>query len=94
VKVTAYEETVDRLPGIVVAQSPKPNKSVPKGTTVELTVTKAPACDPAYPTICLAPFQKGVSCKTIPYHNFTVLQPRDPYRLDFNGDGIGCPSKH
>ena len=94
VKVTAYRETVDLLPGIVVAQDPKPAKTVAPGGTVKVTLTKAPACDPAYPTICLAPFQKGVSCKTIPFHNFTVLLPRDPYHLDFNQDGIGCPGKH
>jgi hypothetical protein len=93
IKVTSYETTMDYRPGTVVAQDPKAHDKVKPGTTVKLTLSKAPACDPSYPTICLAPFQRGVSCKTIPYHGFVVLQP-DPYNLDTNGDGIGCGKAH
>jgi hypothetical protein len=93
IKVTSYQTTMDYRPGTVVAQDPKAHKKVKPGTTVKLTLSQAPACDPSYPTICLAPFQRGVSCKTIPYHGFVVLQP-DPYGLDGNGDGFGCGKPH
>jgi micrococcal nuclease len=46
-------------------------------------------CDPAYPTVCIAPYPPDLDCKDIPYHNFQVLSP-DPHDFDHEGDGIGC----
>ncbi len=46
-------------------------------------------CHPAYPNICLPINVKDVNCSDIPHRRFKVLPP-DPYRLDGDGDGIGC----
>lgn len=50
-------------------------------------------CDPAYPTVCIAPKWKvgDLNCKDIPYRRFTVLPP-DPHNFDGDFDGIGCES--
>lgn len=48
-------------------------------------------CDPAYPTVCIAPAPPDLDCKDIPYKRFEVLPP-DPHDLDREGDGIGCES--
>lgn len=52
----------------------------------------AEGCDPAYPTICLAPPPPDLDCKDIPDRNFKVLPP-DPHKFDQDKDGIGCESK-
>ncbi len=46
-------------------------------------------CDPAYPTVCIAPYPPDLNCDDIPYDNFQVL-PSDPHNFDGNNDGIGC----
>jgi uncharacterized protein DUF1524 len=46
-------------------------------------------CDPAYPTVCIAPPPPDLDCADIPYRRFTVLAP-DPHRFDGDHDGIGC----
>jgi hypothetical protein len=57
------------------------------------TPTPAPtgSCDPAYPTVCIAPPPPDLDCSEIPYKNFKVLPP-DPHHFDSDGDGIGCES--
>jgi hypothetical protein len=47
------------------------------------------ACDPAYPTVCIAPPPPDLDCADVPYRNFRVLPP-DPHRFDGDHDGIGC----
>jgi hypothetical protein len=46
-------------------------------------------CDPAYPTVCIAPPPPDLDCPDIPYKNFHVLAP-DPHNFDREGDGLGC----
>lgn len=46
-------------------------------------------CDPAYPSVCIAPGPPDLNCDDIPYANFEVLWP-DPHHLDADGNGIGC----
>jgi hypothetical protein len=53
---------------------------------------RTPACNPAYPTICLPVNGKDLNCSDIPYHDFQVLLP-DPYHLDSDHDGIGCEER-
>ena len=48
-------------------------------------------CDPAYPTVCIAPAPPDLDCGDIPYKRFEVLPP-DPHDLDREGDGLGCES--
>jgi micrococcal nuclease len=47
------------------------------------------ACDPAYPTVCIAPGAPNLDCSDITFRRFTVLPP-DPQHFDSDGDGIGC----
>jgi hypothetical protein len=47
------------------------------------------ACDPAYPTVCIAPPPPDLDCGDIPFRNFKVLPP-DPHRFDGDHDGTGC----
>jgi hypothetical protein len=68
-----------------------------------VTTTKAPPkpppapkpargnCDPAYPTVCIAPAPPDLDCPDISYRNFKVLNP-DPHRFDADHDGVGCES--
>jgi hypothetical protein len=63
------------------AQNPAPTPSP----------TPAGRCDPAYPTVCIAPPPPDLDCSDIPYRNFKVLPP-DPHHFDSDGDGIGCES--
>jgi hypothetical protein len=75
-------------PNIVMSQSPKSGTIVKPGSTVTLTVSNPPACDPSYPTLCLKPFTH-TKCSRIHKWNFPV-KPPDPQHLDLNHDGIGC----
>ncbi|HEY9619806.1 MAG TPA: hypothetical protein V6C78_05525 [Crinalium sp.] len=47
------------------------------------------ACDPSYPTVCIAPSPPDLDCKDIEYRNFQVTG-NDPHRFDGDHDGIGC----
>jgi hypothetical protein len=47
------------------------------------------ACDPSYPEFCVATYSANLTCKDIPYRNFTVLSP-DTHGLDSDGDTLGC----
>jgi len=65
-------------------------------TALFLSVSMQPArsaCDPSYPTVCIAPAPPDLDCGDIPYRNFPVLPP-DPHHFDggrnFAPDGIGC----
>lgn len=49
-------------------------------------------CDPAYPTVCIAPPPPDLDCTDITARNFKVLPP-DPHKFDRDKDGIGCESK-
>lgn len=46
-------------------------------------------CDPSYPTVCLNPGLRGLSCRDIGFANFRVVG-RDPHGFDRDRDGIGC----
>jgi micrococcal nuclease len=66
------------------------------GGGCETTATPPPttsatgACDPSYPTLCLAPGAPDLDCSDIAERGFPVLPP-DPHRLDgSDGDGVGC----
>jgi micrococcal nuclease len=48
-------------------------------------------CDPAYPSVCIAPSPPDLDCGDVPFDNFAVLPP-DPHRFDGDGDGVGCES--
>lgn len=59
-------------------------------------VVPAPAaaggnCDPAYPTVCIAPPLPDLDCGEISHRRFTVLAP-DPHGFDGDKDGVGCES--
>lgn len=49
------------------------------------------ACDPAYPTVCIASPPPVLACSNIKYRRFLVLRP-DPHGFDRDRDGIGCES--
>jgi|RhiMethySRZTD1v2_1073278.scaffolds.fasta_scaffold1558240_2 hypothetical protein len=49
-------------------------------------------CDPSYPTICLNPGMRGLSCRDIGFANFRVVG-RDPHGFDRDRDGVGCEAK-
>jgi hypothetical protein len=55
----------------------------------EPAASLAVICDPAYPTLCIAPPPPDQNCSGLPYSNFTVLPP-DPHHFDKDKDGIGC----
>lgn len=55
------------------------------------TPTPQPACDAAYPTLCLRPPPPDLDCTDIGARNFPVLPP-DPHGLDGDHDGVGCES--
>lgn len=57
-----------------------------------VTSLAAGGCDPAYPTVCIAPPPPDLDCKDVPYRNFQVRSP-DPHRFDRDKDGIGCESR-
>lgn len=46
-------------------------------------------CDPAYPTVCIAPPPPDLDCADVQYRNFAAPPP-DPHRFDGDGDGVGC----
>jgi micrococcal nuclease len=52
------------------------------------TATRAAACHPSYPTLCL-PGSPDLDCADIPQKAFPV-RPPDPHGLDGDKDGIGC----
>jgi|GEM_PF-5679281 hypothetical protein len=82
--------TMAYLPGTVLTQKPAAGTVMKSKQAVYVTVSAAPACDPSYPTICIRPFQKSLSCKDLTVRNFLV-RPPDPYRFDTDKNGIGCP---
>lgn len=47
------------------------------------------ACDPSYPTVCVAPAPPDLDCKDISHRNFAVRSP-DSHHFDADSDGIGC----
>jgi hypothetical protein len=47
------------------------------------------ACDPSYPTICVAPAPPDLDCANVNARHFPVLPP-DPHNFDGDMDGIGC----
>lgn len=49
----------------------------------------AASCDPAYPTVCIAPPPPDLDCADIPFRRFTVLPP-DPHHFDGDHNGLGC----
>ena len=57
------------------------------GTTPERGI--AGSCDPAYPTVCIAPPPPDLDCGEIPHKRFRV-RPPDPHGFDGEGDGLGC----
>lgn len=48
-------------------------------------------CDPAYPTVCIAPPPPDKDCDDVPYANFKA-KPADPHGFDGNNDGVACES--
>jgi hypothetical protein len=87
---STVKESSQYVAGTVLAQSPKPNTMVKPGTTITLTVAKAPACDPSYPDFCIPPYPPRLYCHDLSgRRNFTVLPP-DRHRFDPDKDGIGC----
>lgn len=82
--------TAEFLPGTVISQTPKPGVLVKAGQVVTVTTADPPACDPSYPTLCIAPFGPDVRCHDLrPNKGFEVLPP-DRHRLDPDHDGVGC----
>ncbi len=67
----------------------QPRVSVKK---VKATVETTRQCDPSYPTICLNPGIRGLSCRDIGFANFAVVGP-DPHGFDRDHDGVGCETK-
>jgi hypothetical protein len=70
------------------------DSATPTATPHPTAPSKAPACEPAYPTICLLPAagSPDLDCGDISERSFVVRAP-DPYRLDGrDGDGFGCES--
>ncbi|MDQ3611566.1 MAG: thermonuclease family protein [Actinomycetota bacterium] len=48
-------------------------------------------CDPAYPSVCIAPPLPDLDCGEIPHRRFAVRAP-DPHNFDGDSDGVGCES--
>ncbi len=49
-------------------------------------------CDPAYPTVCIAPPPPDLDCGDISFWGFKVLPP-DPHGFDRDRDGVGCEGR-
>jgi hypothetical protein len=47
------------------------------------------ACDPGYPSVCIAPAPPDLDCKDVGVSGF-VVTGSDPHGFDSDGDGIGC----
>jgi micrococcal nuclease len=60
-----------------------------RSNPIDIQPTSAGNCDPAYPTVCIAPPPPDLDCVDIPYRRFQVLAP-DPHNFDGDHDGIGC----
>ena len=60
-----------------------------RSNPIEIQPTSAGNCDPAYPTVCIAPPPPDLDCGDIEYRRFQVLPP-DPHNFDSDQDGIGC----
>jgi hypothetical protein len=69
-----------------VAPGPEPDPAPPSDPSPP---ADAPACDPAYPDVCVPPPPPDLDCSDIGARDFTVLSP-DPHGFDTDGDGIGC----
>jgi hypothetical protein len=87
--ITERKESMDWQPETILSQSPEVGALVEPGSKVKVTISVLPKCDPSYPDICLEPRGRDVDCEDISARKFKAL-PSDPYRLDKNGDGIGC----
>lgn len=84
------EQMAGFLHRVVNPITPPPYPAPPPPTpTPKPTATPRPNCDPAYPTVCIAPPPPDLDCPQVPYTNFKVLAP-DPHDFDGNHDGIGC----
>lgn len=77
-------------PSSTVRPSATRGPTLTSAPIVPVIATKQPAgnCNPAYPDLCLT---HEVDCSDLSAGNFRVLPP-DPYRLDRDGDGLGCES--
>jgi PASTA domain len=91
-RIVERRSTERYFPDTVLAQDPRPDQEVEPDSVVEVTVSKAPKCSASYPTVCIPPFGEYTCTDVQPNRNFTV-KPPDPYRLDPDGDGVGCERK-
>ena len=89
VSISKKQESMDWQPETILSQDPKSGTLVDLGSKIKVTISVLPECDPAYPTVCLEPRGPDIDCEELDVHGFTVLPP-DPYRLDKDGDGVGC----
>jgi hypothetical protein len=75
---------------VVIPPSPTATNSPTPTMTTEPT-DDGPACDPAYPTVCIPSPPPDLNCADIEFRRFQVLAP-DPHGFDTDGDGVGCES--
>jgi len=87
---TPIPSPTDLPTNTVIPDTPTPTPSPTDTATATATVNPA-VCDPAYPTVCIAPPPPDLDCGDIPYRRFAVLSP-DPHNFDADHDGIGCES--
>jgi micrococcal nuclease len=71
------------------AASTGPGSPPATSTARPRPVAGAGACDPAYPTVCIAPPPPDLDCRDVSYRDFPV-RPPDPHHFDGEGDGRGC----
>jgi PASTA domain len=94
-------------PDTVASQSPPPGTPVLPATVIALVIAQAPppppppvppapACNPAYPDVCLKDGIGDYDCASGSGNgpNYVdgpiTVRPPDPFDLDRDGDGIGC----
>lgn len=75
--------------GALSASVPAQYPAVPAPAPQSVPGESGGRCHPSYPDLCLPTDAGDLDCKDIPEKNFRVLAP-DPFRLDREGDGIGC----
>ncbi len=69
---------------------PRPNSAPPAlPIATALAGAPEPACDPAYPDVCISSPPPDLQCSDVPYSHFRVLPP-DPHNFDGNRDGMAC----
>lgn len=73
------------------AAAPPPTAAPVVQQPVPAPAQTSDECDPAYPTVCIAPVWMvgDLNCKDIPFRRFQVLPP-DPHNFDGDFDGVGC----